>query len=126
MTAAVVIGSRDGHIVAIGPAAKLRPAFRGAAPLTIEDGAFQGDVVTLSGLQVWRDGDLAIDDVAETSQDPDHDELLAAYIDADALGSAPKLTAELEERQRASYEAVRARAAAADVWDRWSQSEPPA
>jgi hypothetical protein len=126
MSAPVVLYSRDGHLVASGPAATIRPALKGASPLTLDGGEFTGDVVTLRGLQLWRDGASTVDDIAETIQDPEHGEVLVAYVDAQALDGAPKLAAALALMERRSYEAVQARAAAADVWDRWSQPfEPP-
>jgi hypothetical protein len=126
MTAHVVIERRDGFLVAIGPAARVRPALRGATPLTVDGGAFTDDVVTLRGLRRWRDGAQVVDDIAETIHNPEHGELLMAYIDEESLGAAPKLTATLADEQRRAYEAVQARAAATEVWDRWSQpSQPP-
>jgi hypothetical protein len=126
MTAHVVIERRDGFLVAIGPAARIRPALRGATPLTVDGGAFTDDVVTLRGLRRWRDGAQVVDDIAQTIHDPEHGELFMAYIDEESLDAAPKLTAALTDEQRRAYEAVVARAAAAEVWDRWSQPfQPP-
>jgi hypothetical protein len=121
MTAHVVIERRDGFLMAIGPAARIRPALRGATPLTVDGGAFTDDVVTLHGLRRWGDGAPVVDDIAQTIHHPEHGELLMAYIDEESLDAAPKLTATLAEEQRRAHEAVLARAAAAEVWDRWSQ-----
>lgn len=77
MTALVVVERRDGFLVAIGPAVRIRPALRGAAPLTVDGGAFAGDVLTLRGLRRWRDGEPVVDDIAATIDDPEHGELPA-------------------------------------------------
>lgn len=130
MSAPVVLERRDGFLVVIGPAARIRPALRGAAPLTVDGGALAGDVVTLRGLHRWRDRVPVVDDIADTLHDPEHGELLVAYIDEEALDAAPKLAAALAEERRLAYEQAVARAAAAtangEVWDRWSQVLPPA
>jgi hypothetical protein len=121
MPGPVVLASHDGFIVAIGPAATLRPAFNGASPVTVEAGEYEGDVVTLRPVHRWRDGAAVDDDVAGTDGDT-----VSAYIDPDALDRAPKLAATLASWRQQAEQATRARAAAADVWDRWSQNEPPA
>lgn len=109
-TAPVVISKRGGHLVAIGPAASIRPHLDSASLLAIDGGKFLGDKVWLCGPLTWQDNRMApSSSIAETIQHPEHGELIAAYVDLERLADAPALLALIGNRY-AGVDAAQARA----------------
>lgn len=93
--APVVISKHGGYLVAIGPAANIRPHLDSASTLTIDGGKYAGD-------RVWLRG------IAATIQHPEHGEVIAAHVDLDRLGAAPALRALVGSRY-AGVDAAQAR-----------------
>lgn len=105
----IIVSSIDGQPVAAGPAATIRAALHGAAPLTITGQNATGDTVWLAPRtkQVWRDDAVTVDttDIARTIQHPEHGEIAYAWIDQTRLDQAPQLSAlERARRQREATE----------------------
>jgi hypothetical protein len=117
MTAAITITRIDGLAVAAAPADLIRPALRGAQPLTLNCGKVAGDVIYLAPRieQVWRNDAITIDtgDLARTIDHPEHGEVLVAYVDMNRLDGAPRLAAieaARATRMAADYQATQDRA----------------
>jgi len=107
-----VISKRGGYLVAIGPAASIRPHLDSAAMLTIEGGKHRGDKVWLRGPDRWQDNRMVPgSSIAEQFQHPEHGEVIAAHVDLDRLTDAPTLRAVVGGR----YERVDAAQARADA-----------
>lgn len=105
--APIIIKRHDGHIVAIGPADQIKPAYHGAQTLTITGGNVDGDRVKLrSG---YRDGTAgwAYYPDAYQIEHPQYGTVIAAYVDETPAGlaEAPKTRAILGRQFRAATEA---------------------
>ncbi len=115
----IAINAINGHTVAAGPAAIIRAALNGAAPLTITGQRATGDVIWLAPIreQVWRDDavTVATQAIARTITHPEHGEIIYAYVDTGRLDQAPQVAAidrQRRARQYANYAAAEARSAA--------------
>ncbi len=115
MTTPIIANSHNGHPVVAGPAATIRAALGGAAPLTITGQHATGDTVWLAPIvrQVWDDGVVAeAAAIARTIQHPTHGEIIYAYIDTARLDQAPQIAAldrQRRSREYANYAAAQAR-----------------
>lgn len=113
----IAINKMNGHPIAGGPAAIIRAALNGAAPITVTGKDATGDIVWLAPIteRVWGDDALTVktSDIATTFQHPTYGEVLYAYIDMSRVDQAPKLVAlEREDKARANaaHNAAMARA----------------
>ncbi len=85
----------DGNIIAIAPAAIIRPAYNRAVTLTATHGKVAGDRIRLSGKQRYGNQGWDFYPDALTIQHPEHGEVIAAYVDTSEAGlaDAPQIRA---------------------------------
>jgi len=85
----------DGRVVAIAPAAVIKPAYHGAAALTATGGKVRGDKIRLRSAQRYGPQGWDFYPDAFTIQHPIHGEVVAAYVDTSEAGlaEAPQIRA---------------------------------
>lgn len=114
--APIIVKNHDGHVVAVGPAERIKAAYHGASTLTITGGKVDGDRIKLSS--GYRDGTAgwAYYPDAYRINHPQFGEVIAAYVDEtpEGLAEAPGIRAILARRFRAAVDAD-ARANAEEV-----------